>query len=275
MKDLLLQIINNDTTYNKSATRYLYRSHPKLWEQIIDLTKFLPEDAKPKQRIWHILNDIYERPVCPITNIYVKWFENRYLKTINVNAARIKQYRDGKASIHDSEVRTKAIKSIRRTISEGRRKPPTLTDEILQQRTKKAKQTCLDRYGVPNGGQSQIARKKVSNARIRNGATPHHLRSLKRLYYDAVWKFTKQNWKKYFDQINPDRINRSKNALDHIYSIQQGFRDSIPPYIIGHYTNLRVISLSENSTKGMRCDKTKEQLFDDFFACIDDRLTLI
>jgi hypothetical protein len=69
----------------------------------------------------------------------------------------------------------------------------------------------------------------------------------------------------YFDKINPQRLDRSSNALDHIYSIQQGFKDSIPPYIIGHWTNLRIISLVENSIKGMRCDKTPAELFEDFF----------
>ena len=89
---------------------------------------------------------------------------------------------------------------------------------------------------------------------------------MRRVYYDAVWKFTEESWKAQFDQINPTRLNRTHNALDHIYSIQQGFRDCIPPFIIGHYSNLRVISLSENGIKGMRCDKTKEELFGDFNA---------
>jgi hypothetical protein len=128
----------------------------------------------------------------------------------------------------------------------------------------KAKQTCIERYGVTNGSKTLDARKKVSDRRIINGATPKHLRSLRRLYYNAVWQATEESWKTHFDKINPCRLDRSKNALDHIYSIQQGFRDKIPPYIIGHWSNLLVISLSENSQKGMRCDKTKEQLFEDF-----------
>ena len=49
---------------------------------------------------------------------------------------------------------------------------------------------------------------------IKNGATPKHLRSLRRLYYDAVWKITEESWKNHFDQINPMRIRRSENALE-------------------------------------------------------------
>ena len=108
----------------------------------------------------------------------------------------------------------------------------------------------------------------MSDSQIKNGATPKHLRSLRQLYYDRVTYFTRLSWKEEFDKINPTKLNRSEVDLDHIYSIQQGFRDSIPPYIIGHWTNLRMLEKTENYSKGMRCDKTQEQLFNDFFSVI-------
>ena len=88
MKDILLDIINNDTSYNKSATKMLKRTHPELWDEIMYATSFLPYEAKPKQRIWHILNDTYKIPVCPETGIEVKWHENRYLTYSSFNASR-------------------------------------------------------------------------------------------------------------------------------------------------------------------------------------------
>jgi hypothetical protein len=94
------------------------------------------------------------------------------------------------------------------------------------------------------------------------------LRSFRQLYYDKVVYFTKVSWREHFDKINPSRVNRSEMDLDHVYSIQQGFRDNIPPYIIGHWTNLRMLEKKKNYSKGMRCDKTVEQLFDDFFSNI-------
>lgn len=266
MKDILFNILQNDASYNRSATRYLYKTHPDLWQQILEKTSFLPDTALAKQRVWHVLNDIWEIPTCPITGQKVKWWENRYLKTLNYSAKTKWQHRRGDfVDLYSEEINQKRAESNRKTFAAGLRKKPTLTDDVKRLRVEKAKETNLKRYGVANGSQSQAAREKVSDARIRNGATPRHLRSLRRLYYDTVWRFSEQSWKGHFDQINPNRIDRSKNALDHIYSIQQGFRDNIPPYIIGHWTNLRVITLSENSLKGMRCDKTKDQLFDDFF----------
>lgn len=265
MKPILLTIINNDTSYNKSATRYLYKTHPELWEQIIKATDFLPASAKPKQRIWHILNDIWSMPLCPITKNPVKWWENRYLMTSSRSSKIEMQRRRGDFdNLYSAEINEKRAKTNKgKTVALGTRKAPNLSDETKEHRKEKSRKTCLERYGVINGGQTKESRIKVSDARIRNGATPKHLRSLRRLYYDAVWQVTEESWKNHFDKINPCRLDRSENALDHIYSIQQGFRDNIPPYIIGHWTNLRVISLSENSQKGMRCDKTKEQLFED------------
>ena len=263
MKSILLSIINNDTSYNKSATRYLYKTHPELWERIIKTTGFLPESAKPKQRFWHILNDAWSIPLCPITKTPVKWWENRYLITSSRSAKRKYQaIRGGFDNCYSEAAREKNRSSNLKAVVEGRKYRDKSTYTAADR--EKSKQTCIERYGVTNGSKTLISRQKISDKQILNGATPKHLRSLRRLYYDAVWQATEDNWKSHFNKINPCRLNRSKNALDHIYSIQQGFRDNIPPYIIGHWTNLRVISLSENSQKGMRCDKTQEQLFKDF-----------
>lgn len=264
MKNILFDIIDKDTSYNKSATRYLYKTHPDLWNQIVEKTSFLPDTALAKQRVWHVLNDVWSIPTCPITGQQVKWWENRYLKTFDRSSKTQWQHTRGDfTDLYSKEKNEKRRISNLNAVKRGRkyRSKETYTEQQKQRN----RQTCLLRYGVPNGGQSQLARQKVADARIRNGATPRHLRSLRRLYYDAVWKFTEMSWKDHFDMINPKRINRSQNALDHIYSIQQGFRDSIPPYVIGHWTNLRIITLSENSVKGMQCGKTQDKLFKDFF----------
>lgn len=43
--------------------------------------------------------------------------------------------------------------------------------------------------------------------------------------------------------------------LDHIFSIKMGFCFDIKPEIIGHLTNLRIISAQENLSKGQICAK--------------------
>jgi hypothetical protein len=268
MKDVIINLLENDNSYNKSATRYLYKLYPDLWDQIINATNFLPTNAKPKQRIWHILNDILYRPVCPITGEFVKWHENRYLETISLSAARILQYKSGRTAFGTPELEKKRIDSVRKCIREGKRKPPTLTKDIIQRRIEKTKQTCIERYGVANGSQSTESRNKIHQAAVNRGATPKHLRSFRRLYKERVKYFTELSWRNHFNKINPERLNRSLIDLDHIYSIQQGFEDNIPPYIIGHWTNLQMLEKKENYSKGRRCDKSRDQLFEDFFQSI-------
>jgi len=267
MKDILLDIINKDTSYNKSATRYLYKTHPDLWQQILEKTKFLSDTALAKQRVWHILNDVYEIPLCPIENIPVKWWENRYLITSSRTAKQKYKWKQGDyVNAHNEEANKQRSIGNKKAAKNGRKYRNTST--YTQEQEENKRKTYFKNYGVDNPSKSKEVKEKIYQKAIKRGCTPREERSNRRLYYDAVWKITEESWQDHFDSINPARINRTYNALDHIYSIQQGFRDCIPPYIIGHYTNLRILPVVENSIKGMKCDKTQNQLFDDFFSCI-------
>lgn len=272
MKNILLNIIDSDISYNKSATRYLYKTHPALWDDIIKKTSFLPSSAKPKQRVWHILNEVTDIPKCPITNCELKWCEKAYFVTANRTAKQLLKHRNGDyKNGHTAEANEKRRHGNLLAVKCGRKYRSKETYTELQK--EKQRQTFLIKYGVDNPSKHPIVRQKISDANIANGATPKHLRSLRQLYYDQVVYFTKVSWQMEFDKINPARLNRSEVHLDHIYSIQQGFRDSIPPYIIGHYTNLQMLGKRENCSKGMKCSKTQEQLFTDFFKTINGSKT--
>lgn len=271
MKHILLDILNNDTSYNKSATKMIKRTHPDLWGWILSVTSFLPDEVKPKQRVWHILNDCYIRPVCPITNEFLKWREKCYDKSASKEARYIlagKQLQQ--VTSGDNHWRSKdSVKSVTASqkYSDGLKSGRIIVDRTLRDSlaiVEKSKQTCLRKYGVDNPSKHPAIRKKISDIQIKNSATPKELRSLRDLYYEQVKYHTEQNWKYYFDNINPLRLNRSEVDLDHIYSKQQGFRESIPPYIIGHWTNLQMLDKRANYSKGMACGKTQEKLFEDF-----------
>lgn len=262
LKNKIKQIISDDKSYNKSSTRYLYKSHPDIWKEVLLVTSFLSDDAKPKQRIWHILNDVYSIPVCPMTGKNVKWWENRYLETSSVSAKTLLAHSKGKyKDIYTEEINKRRQDGNLKAVKNGR-KYRTGSTELEKE---KRYNTNLERYGNIHPTKTLEFRKYLSDIQIKNGATPRHLRSLRQLYYDEVKRITRNNWREHFDKINPLRKDRSVTDLDHIYSIQQGFLDNIPPYIIGHWTNLRMLSPSENYSKGMRCDKNQDQLFEDFF----------
>jgi hypothetical protein len=278
MKSILQDIITNDTSYNRSATKMLKKTHPELWADILNATAFLPNTAKPKQRVWHVLHDTYEIPLCPETGMEVKWHENRYLTYSSLQASRkdvakklsevitgVNHWRskDPIKSKKANDKYSQGMKNGRYTSMAERQK-----DRDYDEVKKKTINTWIKKYGVDNPSKDKAVQEKIYQQAVKRGCTPREERSLRRSYYDAVWKITEESWRNHFDSINPTRLNRTFNALDHIYSIQQGFLDCIPPYIIGHWTNLRIISLSENGIKGMRCDKTKEELFEDFELAI-------
>lgn len=48
--------------------------------------------------------------------------------------------------------------------------------------------------------------------------------------------------------------------LDHKYSILQGFIDKIPPAVIGHISNLRIIPARDNVQKSHQCSVTIDEL---------------
>lgn len=91
------------------------------------------------------------------------------------------------------------------------------------------------------------------------------------LYRSKVWNITAREWNAYEYLINPIKLIRGKNTyhLDHIFSIQQGFRYNIPCEILGNYTNLRIISSSQNQSKSNKSDKELFDLYNDYIYSVN------
>lgn len=83
-------------------------------------------------------------------------------------------------------------------------------------------------------------------------------------YKNSVWSVTEKNYRLYKNVLDPLSMRSIEFNLDHIFSIQQGFTNNIDPTIIGNYTNLRIIPALENRNKHSKCDKTIEQLIEDY-----------
>lgn len=86
-------------------------------------------------------------------------------------------------------------------------------------------------------------------------------------YVKLVRRHTGRSYKKHKDNINPNDLKLSHQDgyhVDHIYSKIQGFHDCVPPEVIGHWTNLRIVPGLYNITKNSKCDKTLNQLYKDY-----------
>lgn len=166
-----------------------------------------------------------------------------------------------------------------------------MSEEKLHSRNKKIKKTNMKKYGAENvfSKDSTIFKKVQANSklaikekygvdniqmipeifekgrqtRIELGYERHpDQKEDIEIYYSKVREITNKNFKEnYYEITENETIKRNKeNHLDHIYSIHYGFINNIPPYIIGHRNNLRLIPRSENSSKNKRCDITIDEI---------------
>jgi len=137
-------------------------------------------------------------------------------------------------------------------------------------------ESMMNKYGVPYASQLESVKKKIKETRsskdfiykmIEKGyfLDPQKL-SEKELYYHLVKQETKNSLKNYGENVFgknwQDTIGRKENHIDHIYSINEGFKNCILPHIIGSINNLRIIPFINNCIKQNRCDITLEELLE-------------
>ena len=83
-------------------------------------------------------------------------------------------------------------------------------------------------------------------------------------YFIIVRALTEKNYNVFLDVINPKRLKRGwkNNHVDHRYSISQGFKNKIDPFIISHPSNLQMLKAKDNKKKNAKCDHTIEELYE-------------
>lgn len=177
-------------------------------------------------------------------------------------------------------------------------------EESIIKKKRKYKETCLERYGVETvlmlpeyrndhlRDYNEIVRKfKETNLKkygytctLNVPETRKQIRANKEqsyewipladyedfeLYKYRVWECTnKQNIKSLdnYELRGRSDLSNSAHHLDHKYSMFQGFKDNIPPFIIGNICNLEMLYYFDNISKGKKCSITKEDLLSSFYC---------
>ena len=82
----------------------------------------------------------------------------------------------------------------------------------------------------------------------------------KRLYYIKVWVIT-ESQPLHVLKGHGKRCFKGPSCfhLDHICSIHEGFKNKIPPEVIGNLKNLRFIPAKQNMDKGYKVTKSRLQ----------------
>lgn len=89
-------------------------------------------------------------------------------------------------------------------------------------------------------------------------ATPDHLIEDFAKYRAEVWGVTRCQDLHLLENI--DRRGPADHHLDHKFSIAEGFKQNIDPYIIGHLMNLEMLPHLDNISKHAKCSITLEEL---------------
>lgn len=78
-------------------------------------------------------------------------------------------------------------------------------------------------------------------------------------YKRSCWNFTLKNDLSVLDNYGLGL------AIDHKYSVLEGYKNGVLPCIIGSIYNLQYVTASENSVKGTKCSITKEELCEYYY----------
>jgi hypothetical protein len=83
------------------------------------------------------------------------------------------------------------------------------------------------------------------------------------LYKRKVRQFTIRSIKEKYLLEDLKNIGRNKklNCIDHIFSIQNGFKCGVLPSIIGSKSNIRIMNFSDNCKKHSTCEIELQELF--------------
>jgi len=131
----------------------------------------------------------------------------------------------------------------------------------------KRQQTYIDNYGVDHPLKSKeiidSVRKKNEDA---GRWTPEDQMEEFYLYRRKVWHYTNQQPIETLPNydLRGHAGNKTAYSLDHRFSCHEGFKNNIPPEIIGNIANLEYIPNIQNSSKKTACSLTKEELYERF-----------
>jgi hypothetical protein len=94
-------------------------------------------------------------------------------------------------------------------------------------------------------------------------------RSAMRRYRADVMRYTLRNYREHGHIFAPNQTRSAETPIDHIFSVYDGWRLSLPASLVGHWTNLRIIDRKANGSKHLRSDKSLDALYCDYLNSLD------
>jgi hypothetical protein len=198
MKNECIYLINNE---NQITDRVISKKYPDLYDTIVEATKFLDECITTKiphfsVRLYCVLNDISEVPVCPICN----------KKTVGLSSKKrgklymLKATCGGK-DCHPSKLDHVKEKVITTNLEKYGAIYATCTDSVKQ----KVRETNRERYGSDYAMRSEELKEKYSESIQEKYGTK---------WYTSTDRFKENQYKSFKEQHGVDNPMQLKAVLD-------------------------------------------------------------
>lgn len=123
----------------------------------------------------------------------------------------------------------------------------------------KKKKTWIKNYGVDNPRKAEKVKTRIVNRSLETKyklgmALRPELKTEWELYKSTCVNRANKTYRKIKHKINPEKLKRGRNlfTLDHIFSIKDGFINNVPPSLVSHPSNLRMLREKDNMSKNYR-----------------------
>lgn len=136
----------------------------------------------------------------------------------------------------------------------------------VKNKVEKTKQTIRQRFGVETWWETAEGKKQMAehNEKIK-AKFPHEVNGRSRKQYTAAVRHqTNLVYREFKHILDPQGLRSREWVLDHVYSVVDGFTNKVPVNVLCHYSNLKLIRKTDNSSKNCRSDKTLKQLWEDY-----------
>ena len=209
-----LFLLKNDTALYSARVRdkFLKNSYLDNYNEVVGLTSFLEEDVKVSERLYCILNDIYNIVICGSSSC------NNEVKFVKFRMG-YKSYCCNKCQRLDQEnINIKQLDSNKKTCLE---KYGVENVFQLEEVKEKIKETCVEKYGVENSFQSVEVRAKQKETMVERYSADHNMRS----------DFLKERLKERYGGIFPMHSEESKQKIEETFDKKYGGRFAGSPII--------------------------------------------
>lgn len=216
--------------FNSSLLKSLKRHHKEEYQQILQQTPFLHDDALIKQRLWHIKEQIFEPVKCKMCSEHVKWDD-----VARAGQQKYRTYCSRKCNTIDPDRTAKKLKTEIQRYGRGRKEIVSKikktnrerygsdyaiqTDEIKQKRV----ETVQKRYGVDNAIQfDQFKQKRAQTNFQRYGNTiPARTKHSKQKTLDTIkqkYNSVTERYKKSGSKTKQTLINQRNEGAERLIS---------------------------------------------------------